>query len=110
MNVHPSHIGLTVTLDHTQEFPVISFIEADVVGHQIGRRDTLGPQIFHSHVQEISSNRTATEMYDHLTSQLAEQEGITEQLKVTDQWDWVQRMNSVRNRAAEVVWKELICV
>ncbi|MBQ2855406.1 MAG: TnpV protein [Oscillospiraceae bacterium] len=81
-----------------------------MVGHQIGRRDTLGPQIFHSHVQEISSNRTATEMYDHLTSQLAEQEGITEQLKVTDQWDWVQRMNSVRNRAAEVVWKELICV
>ena len=49
-------------------------------------------------------------MYDHLTSQLAEQEGITEQLKVTDQWDWAQRMNSVRNRAAEVVWKELICV
>ena len=60
------------------------------------------------HLDEV--DRTATEMYDHLTSQLAEQEGITEQLKVTDQWDWVQRMNSVRNRAAEVVWKELICV
>ena len=61
-----------------------------------------------THLEEV--DRTATEMYDHLTSQLAEQEGITEQLKVTDQWDWVQRMNSVRNRAAEVVWKELICV
>ena len=61
-----------------------------------------------AHLEEV--DRSATEMYDHLTSQLAEQEGITEQLKVTDQWDWVQRMNSVRNRAAEVVWKELICV
>ena len=60
------------------------------------------------HLDEV--DRTATEMFDRLTSQLAEQEGITEQLKVTDQWDWVQRMNSVRNRAAEVVWKELICV
>ena len=61
-----------------------------------------------THLEEV--DRTATEMYDRLTSQLAEQEGITEQLKVIDQWDWVQRMNSVRNRAAEVVWKELICV
>ena len=61
-----------------------------------------------THLEEV--DHTATEMYDRLTIQLAKQEGITEQLKVTDQWDWVQRMNSVRNRAEEIVRKELICV
>ena len=49
-------------------------------------------------------------MYVRLTSQLAEQEGITEHLKTTNQIAWVQQMNNIRSRAAEVVWKELICV
>ena len=61
-----------------------------------------------THLEEV--DRTANEMYDRLTSQLAKQEGITEQLKTTSQMEWVQQMNNVRNRAAEVVWKELICV
>ncbi len=61
-----------------------------------------------AHLEEV--DHTATEMYDCLTTQLAKQEGITEQLKVTDQLEWVQRMNNIYNRAAEVVWKELICV
>ena len=61
-----------------------------------------------THLEEV--DRTATEMYDRLTSQLARQEGVTDQLKATNQMEWVQQMNSIRNRAAEVVWKELICV
>ena len=61
-----------------------------------------------THLEEV--DRTAAEMFDRLTSQLAEQEGIAEQLKTTNQMEWVQQMNNVRNRAAEVVWKELICV
>ena len=61
-----------------------------------------------THLEEV--DHTANEMYDHLTSHLAKQEGITEQLKATNQMEWVQQMNNVRNRAAEVVWKELICV
>lgn len=61
-----------------------------------------------THLEEV--DRTATEMFDRLTSQLANQEGITEQLKATNQTEWVQQMNNVRNRAAEIVWKELICV
>lgn len=60
------------------------------------------------HLDEV--DRTATEMYDRLTSQLAAQEGIAEQLKATNQMEWIQQMNNIRNRAAEVVWKELICV
>ena len=61
-----------------------------------------------THLEEV--DRTANEIYDRLTSQLAKQEGITEQLKTTNQMEWVQQMNNVLNRAAEVVWKELICV
>ena len=61
-----------------------------------------------AHLEEV--DRTATEMYDRLTSQLAEQEGITEQLKATNPMEWVQCMNTIRNRAAAIVWKELICV
>ena len=61
-----------------------------------------------THLEKV--DRTANEMYDRLTSQLAKQEGITEQLKATNQMEWVQQMNNIRNRAAEVVWKELICV
>ena len=55
-------------------------------------------------------DRTAAEMYDRLTSQLAEQEDIAEQLKIANQMEWVQQMNNIRNMAAEVVWKDLICV
>ena len=61
-----------------------------------------------AHLEE--ADRTATEMYDRLISRMVAQEGVTEQLKETDQMEWVQRMNSVRNRTAEVVRKELICV
>ena len=61
-----------------------------------------------THLEEM--DHTANEMYDRLTSQLTEQEGITEQLKTTNQIEWVQQLNKFRNRAAEVVWKELICV
>ena len=61
-----------------------------------------------THLEEV--DRTATERYDRLTSQLTEQEGITEQLKATSQMEWVQQMNNIRNRAAEVVRKEMICV
>lgn len=50
----------------------------------------------------------ATEMYDTLVKQLAKQEGVTEKLKATDMMLWVQKMNSIRNRATEVVNIELI--
>lgn len=47
-------------------------------------------------------------MYDNLVKQLAEQEGITEQLKATDMLAWVQAMNNITNRAREIVYNEII--
>ena len=52
----------------------------------------------------------ATEMFDRLVKQLAEKEGVTEQLKADNQILWVQRMNNIRNRANEIVNNELIYV
>ena len=45
---------------------------------------------------------------DLLVTQLAEKEGINEQLKAQDQLAWVGAMNNIRNRAEEIVLKELI--
>lgn len=47
-------------------------------------------------------------MEQRLISQLAQQEGITEQLKAENQMEWVARMNNIRNRADEIVLNELI--
>ena len=45
---------------------------------------------------------------DLLVTQLAEKEGINECLKAQNQLAWVRAMNNIRNRAEEIVLKELI--
>ena len=50
----------------------------------------------------------ATEMFDRLVKQLAEKEGLTEQLKANNQMLWVARMNNIRNRVTEIINKEII--
>ena len=58
------------------------------------------------HLKEV--DRQAQEMEQLLISQLAQQEGITEQLKAENQMEWVARMNNIRHRADEIVLNELI--
>ena len=43
-----------------------------------------------------------------IISQLIQQENVTEELKTTNQMEWVRCMNSVKNRAEEIILKELI--
>ena len=50
----------------------------------------------------------AEERFDLLVEQMAKREGVTEQLKAQDQMLWVQRMNSIRARAEEIVREEII--
>ena len=45
-----------------------------------------------------------------LTEQMAEREGVTEQLKAQEQMQWVQRMNNIRDRATEIVNHDLIYI
>ena len=53
-------------------------------------------------------NEQAEAMFLELVKQIAVREGVTEQLKAQDQMQWVQRMNTIRNRATEVVYNDLI--
>ena len=53
-------------------------------------------------------NEQATAQMRLLITQMAEREGVTEQLKAQDQMLWVQRMNNIRDRAMEIVNHVLI--
>lgn len=58
------------------------------------------------HLEEI--DRKAEELFSQTATSLARAEGATEHLKATDQMAWVGIMNSIRQRAEEIVRKELI--
>ena len=53
-------------------------------------------------------NEQAEEMFPRLVKQLAEKEGVTEAIKAENQMLWVQKMNSIRSAAMEVVSNDLI--
>lgn len=53
-------------------------------------------------------DKQAEEMFEQLVKQMSIAEGITEQLKADNQMLWVGRMNSIYNRATEIVNNELI--
>ena len=59
-----------------------------------------------SHLSEIDAQAEA--MFFQLVSQLAEREGVTEQLKADRRMEWVGRMNNIRNRATEIVNVEVL--
>ena len=50
----------------------------------------------------------AKSMLERLIGQMAQQEGISEGLKSSDQMEWVQRMNSIRSRTEEIIREEII--
>lgn len=54
------------------------------------------------------TEKQAQQFFSRLVNELAKKEGVTEQLKATNQMAWVRRMNDIRNRAEEIVLKELI--
>ena len=53
-------------------------------------------------------DQQAEELFSRLVSTMATAESITETLKEDDQMEWVRRMNSIQNRAGEIVESELI--
>lgn len=54
------------------------------------------------------TDKQAEETFERLVRQMAEREGVTEQLKAADQMEWVGCMNNIRNRAIEVVNTEIV--
>ncbi len=61
-----------------------------------------------SHLADI--NQQAEDMFSQLVRQMAEQEGITEQLKADYQMEWVGCVNNIRDRAIELINNELIYI
>ena len=62
----------------------------------------------HSHLADIEDQ--AQELVSQLVKEHAEKEGITEQLKSTDQMKWVQKMNNIRERVTEIVYSDVVFV
>ena len=58
------------------------------------------------HLAEI--DQSCNERMEIIVSAMSEQEGVTEALKAADQMEWVRRMNSIRNRAEEIILTELV--
>ena len=58
------------------------------------------------HLAEI--DQACNERIENIISAMAKQEGVTEALKATNQREWVRYMNSIRNRAEEIILTELV--
>ena len=55
------------------------------------------------------TDHACKERVELIIRQMKGREGVTEALKVADQFEWVRRMNSIQNRAEEIVLNELVC-
>ncbi|MCR0166178.1 TnpV protein [[Clostridium] innocuum] len=76
--------------------------------HRILYYNLLTSGKLNAHLAEI--DRQVEEIFFRLIKQMANREGVTEQLKAENQMEWVRRMNNIRNIAAEIVNHELILI
>ena len=60
------------------------------------------------HLNQV--DKEVREKAEILMEQMAVQWGVTEELKMQDQMEWVRKMNNIRSRAVEIIDVELICV
>ena len=76
--------------------------------HRIRYYNLLTAGTLNGHLAEV--DQQAERMFQLLVSVLSEQTNVTEKLKANRPMEWVQKMNSIRNRATEIVNSELIFV
>lgn len=74
--------------------------------HRVRYYNLLTAGTLNSHLADL--DQRAEKMFDELVKSLAEKEGVTEELKATAPMKWVQMMNNIRNRAAEIVNAEVV--
>ena len=58
------------------------------------------------HLHQI--DKECNQMMDRLVEQMKEKQGVTEELKMQDQMEWVRRMNNIKTNAEEIVYKNII--
>ena len=122
--LHDSNNGLDYTMVNGYYLPNLT-VAAPTEQHPTGRWGRLHKRYLKEH-HPIRYNQLllSGELGDYLAKldkqaeeqlaltvwQMQEAEGVTEALKVADQLEWVRRMNSIRNRAEEIIQKELIFI
>lgn len=76
--------------------------------HKVLYMNLLTSGKLNDHLADIDAQ--AENMFSRLVKQIAEREGVTEQLKVENQMEWVARMNNIRSRAMEIINTNLIYI
>ncbi|MBM6920507.1 TnpV protein [Phocea massiliensis] len=76
--------------------------------HKIWYYNLLTSGTLNEHLAEV--DQQAERMFQLLVSALSKQENVTERLKVNRPMEWVQKTNSIRNRAVEIVNNEWIYI
>ena len=122
--LHDSNNGLDYTLVNDHYLPNLT-AAAPAEQHPIGRWGRLHKRYLKEHHPirynqlllsgELGSylaklDKQVEEQLALTVRQMREAEGVTEALKAADQLEWVRRMNSIRNRAEEIIKTELIFV
>lgn len=123
-SIHDNANGLDYTLVNDHYLPNLTVV-APAEQHPTGRWGRLHKKYLEEHHpvrynQLVLSgelggyldtlDEQADEQLALIIRQMQEAEGVTEALKAADQLEWVRRMNSIRNRAEEVIKSELIFV
>ena len=119
--LHDSNNGLDYTLVNDRYLPNLT-VAAPTEQHPTGRWGRLHKRYLKEHHPirynqlllsgELGSylaklDKQAEEQLALIIRQMQEAEGVTEALKAADQLEWVRRMNSIRNRAEEIIKSEL---
>ena len=123
-SIHDNANGLDYTLVNDHYLPNLT-VAAPTERHPTGRWGRLHKRYLKEH-HPIRYNqlllsgelggylakldKQAEEQLALIIRQMQEAEGVTEALKAADQLEWVRRMNSIRNRAEEIIKSELIFV
>ena len=122
-SIHDNANGLDYTLVNDHYLPNLTI--AAPAEHPTGRWGRLHKRYLKEHHPirynqlllsgELGSylaklDKQAEEQLALIIRQMQEAEGVTEALKAENQLEWVRRMNSIRNRAEEIIQKELIFI
>ena len=123
-SIHDNANGLDYTLVNDHYLPNLT-VAAPTEQHPTGRWGRLHKRYLKEHHPirynqlllsgELGSylaklDKQAEEHLALTVQQMQEAEGVTKALKAADQLEWVRRMNSIRNRAEEIIQKELIFI
>ena len=76
--------------------------------HKVLYYNLLTSSKLYSHIADTEEQ--AQILFSRLVKEYAEKEGVTEQLKASDQMAWVRRTNNIRERAPEIVNAEVVFV